>query len=674
MGSQNLASYDYAANNGPLETMNYGNGDSVEYVYDYLGRVTVEQHLNAAGTVTATYQYFYNSEGVLAKKLDIGTGKAVNYEYDSLGRLIHSWETSGSTIEQKTEHIYDTSNRISSQSWMLGSDLYQAAYSYQASDGALTYVDSVNGKYGDYAFSYDALKRLSARWNYYFRQDYAYKTTGSTTTNQIETIDYTKGVGGASFSEFSLNYVYDNLGNIKTITGTDITGQDATYEYDIQGQLTQATTSGGTRKYVYDTYGNIREVQDASGNALHTYTYDNSNWKDLLTTYDGQTITYDAIGNPTSYYNGTRWTMSWKNGRQLASASDGTTTVTYTYDQDGIRDSKKVGDVVYNYITQNGKVVRQTWDGNTFDVIYDNSGLPYACRYNNTYYIYVLNLQGDVIRIVNTTGATMTEYKYDAWGNILSITKTAQDTNDISNVNPIRYRGYFYDTETGFYYLQSRYYDPSIGRFINSDSFASTGQGFLGYNMFAYCCNNPICMSDSKGNWPEWLEELGSRFVNTMKFMGRTAISPFKALSAEIGIGLGIGAKAPVVVDNTPVEIGAITAVTDSLSYEEGEFDTRNATYTTIGINIAEVFDFSHTNGRDHSYFDERCTCSFMSSTYGEKSNCPAHQCRVSNDAALAVSFGGYLLIGGEVTISIDFAAWEKELYSIYQESSSYGR
>ena len=108
----------------------------------------------------------------------------------------------------------------------------------------------------------------------------------------------------------------------------------------------------------------------------------------------------------------------------------------------------------------------------------------------------MLNQQGDVIRIIDKSGTAVAEYSYDAWGNLLV---DEDDLTDIGHVNPIRYRGYYYDTETGFYYLQSRYYDPSIGRFINADSFASTGQGFIGYNMFGYCNNNPVMNCDPTG-------------------------------------------------------------------------------------------------------------------------------------------------------------------------------
>ena len=155
-----------------------------------------------------------------------------------------------------------------------------------------------------------------------------------------------------------------------------------------------------------------------------------------------------------------------------------------------------MGGVTYNYITQNGQVVRQTWGNHVMDFVYDNSGKPYALKYDGTTYYYVLNLQGDVMSIITHWGESYGSYTYDAWGNVLSV------SGDIAYLNPIRYRGYYYDTETRLYYLGSRYYDPQVKRFVNADGYASTGQGFIGQNMFVYCNNSPITMEDSTGRVP----------------------------------------------------------------------------------------------------------------------------------------------------------------------------
>ena len=158
--------------------------------------------------------------------------------------------------------------------------------------------------------------------------------------------------------------------------------------------------------------------------------------------------------------------------------------------------------VTHEYLTQSGKVVRETittsMDTTTLDFFYDESGRPFAFNYTpegstpNTYY-YILNLQGDVVQIIDEGGVLQAEYVYSPWGKVISA------EGDLAEINPLRYRGYYYDSETGFYYLQSRYYDPENHRFINADSYASTGQGFLGVNMFAYANNNPIIFGDAAG-------------------------------------------------------------------------------------------------------------------------------------------------------------------------------
>lgn len=172
---------------------------------------------------------------------------------------------------------------------------------------------------------------------------------------------------------------------------------------------------------------------------------------------------------------------------------------------------RQVGDTTYTY-TLSGKVMRQTWgDNNALEFVYDGDGAdnqPFAVIYKHgqttELYYYVLNAQGDVSAILDSSGKLAASYDYDAWGNCTvydSSAKVSADPTSIANLNPLRYRGYYYDAETGFYYLQSRYYDPAICRFINADTFATTdANGFLSANMFAYCENNPIIGVDKKDN------------------------------------------------------------------------------------------------------------------------------------------------------------------------------
>ena len=319
-------------------------------------------------------------------------------------------------------------------------------------------------------------------------------------------------------------YTYDASGNITKIVteGTNVPQAALTkeYTYDALGQLaTEVNGSGTTFGYAYDTAGNIRNITK-DGTVTKSFGYTNPSWPDLLTSvtsgsttkdilYEGQTQTsgVPSSGNPVTYYNGKDYTFTWTKGRQLASATVDGKQVSYAYDMAGVRSSKQVGDTTYTYTTLSGKVMRQTWgDNNALEFVYDDGNQPFAMIYNDgstsTLYYYVLNAQGDVIALLNANGKLAASYDYDAWGNCTvydSSAKVLTDPTSIANLNPLRYRGYYYDAETGFYYLQSRYYDPAICRFINADGLFT--DGFIGANLFAYCANNPVNTVDPTGNF-----------------------------------------------------------------------------------------------------------------------------------------------------------------------------
>ena len=216
--------------------------------------------------------------------------------------------------------------------------------------------------------------------------------------------------------------------------------------------------------------------------------------------------------------------MEWENGRELSRITRGSKIWDFTYDMAGVRSGKTVttidtstgeitGTTEYKYTTLSGKLVRVEYNTTILDIVYDESGQPFSIRYKSSptatgaLYYYVLNAQGDVIGLLNASGELVVEYKYDPWGKLLETIIGVDETdpkyaayNNMGLRNPLRYRGYIYDRDTGLYYLQSRYYDPAIGRFINADAFASTDVlGLLSTNMFAYCENNPVIYADYSG-------------------------------------------------------------------------------------------------------------------------------------------------------------------------------
>ena len=216
------------------------------------------------------------------------------------------------------------------------------------------------------------------------------------------------------------------------------------YEYDRGGNILSKAY------YVYTT----GEPGVAADTILYSYT--DSNWKDKLTAYDGQTITYDAIGNP---LNDGTWTYTWEKGCQLKQMSKSGMTVEFKYDHNGLRTQKKVtkadGTVETTDYTLHGKLVMHLTRGeDEMHFFYDAQSRPAMVEFNGTLYGYVHNLQGDVVGIVDNTGSLVVEYKYDAWGKPV-ITQTLSDSCEaLAELNPFRYRGYVYDGETGLYYLR----------------------------------------------------------------------------------------------------------------------------------------------------------------------------------------------------------------------------
>lgn len=454
----------------------------MQYSYDKFDRTTKEQYNNV------TYEYAYDASGQLAKQTSTA-GEEYNYEYDSLGRLIRSNEYNDGTFEQRTEHIYDASNRLTKQSWYNAGGVTTMSYAYSTTTGLLSSLNAtVQNSSIPVTYTYQGANQLRSKAiGSVMTKAYNFGTSSGYRTALPNFVNYRDPDGNLIYGDYC---VYDGNGRIVSIADSGNTSSvRATYGYDEQGQLTSAAVGGTRYAYTYDTAGNL--ITKTDGGTSHSYTYGNGAWRDLLTAYDGKSITYSG-GNPTKYYNGS--TFTWTQGRKLATAKVGNTNISYTYDMAGVRSSKTVGSTTYKYTTLSGLVTRQTGGNATIDFVYDESNQPLAMKYNGKVYYYVLNAQGDVVRIVDGSRNVVASYSYDPWGKLLSSSGTLAD------INPLRYRGYYYDAETGFYYLQSRYYDPEIGRFINADSYASTdATGLLSTNMFAYCENDPVNKSDPDG-------------------------------------------------------------------------------------------------------------------------------------------------------------------------------
>ena len=381
------------------------------------------------------------------------------------------------------------------------------------------------------SYTYDSFDRLSHSTLPTSMVDYGYESDSTTkeTSNRVSSYLFWARFpeSGMSSYQYTIGYTYDANGNITEIKKNN--SSHLLYEYDSLGQLTRESSYATLNydRYTYDDAGNrlSKNTYYWSGTLKsgETYGYTNSTWGDLLTNYNGTTITYDASGNPTKWKNASN--LYWKGGRLTLVSLEGTNAneVSFSYNSAGIRTKKHfaggAGMVPYYtdvYTVDGSRILSEVrTDDQLYTVvrtlyyIYDASGSVIGMEYNGAKYWYDKNLQGDIVGIRNASGTLVAQYVYDAWGKILQITdKDGNDVsgslNHIANINPFRYRGYYYDVESGFYYVSSRYYDPEVGRFISPEPNVAFGEfdegaGLLGYNVYAYCANNPVMYKDETG-------------------------------------------------------------------------------------------------------------------------------------------------------------------------------
>lgn len=297
--------------------------------------------------------------------------------------------------------------------------------------------------------------------------------------------------------------------------GTDgnvIADERNQYTYDSHGQLIRVSGADES-SYTYDSRGNL--LSKTEDGIPVQYAYTNAQWQDQVTAVDGVALTYDQVGNLTGY--GARQ-YNWTRGKLLESVTDEQGSYTYTYDADGYRATKVTANGKTTFDTIGGQLLAQAGpEGNLY--FQYSGGTPFGFVLDDIQYYYLTNLNGDVVGITDAQGNLLAQYVYDPWGKLLQINTTEPDNADqlaVATANPLRYRGYYYDSETGMYYLQSRYYDPDLGRFISADDFdCLTTSNFFSVNAYAYCWNSPIAFKDSEGNTPN----LALAYANIKAFL-----------------------------------------------------------------------------------------------------------------------------------------------------------
>ena len=475
------------------------------------------------------FGYEYNADGLVSRHTDSVNGKTYNYTYDLLGRLQKTEISDGSSIG----YTFDKVNNVTNTSYKFGGVTKSTTYNHFKS-GVVCDVTYPNGATKTRKLNAHAQVRPS------------YLTTPAGKTWSINRQYYTPTIGGTTYTtnvmgnliyeniDRTFSYAYNGSGNISKITDkTGTVSKDSTFVYDEANQLIRENNAytNKTVTYTYDAGGNIltkteypftTSSLDGLTGTVVNYTYGNTNWKDLLTEFNGNAITYDQIGNPLSYYNGT--TFTWYRGRKLetATTADGKN-ISYFYDDSGIRTQKIIDGVKTDYFLDGSTIIAEKTGNNTTWYYYDGDGTREAIEYKGNTYYYFYNAQGDVMGLYDNNLNVVVEYAYDSWGNVVSITGSMADT--LGQDNPFRYRGYYFDSDTGLYYLNSRYYDSNTGRFINADGEVSGASTIQGYNLFVYCFNNPVNLSDETGHWPEWIEKAANWVKNKIE---NNVVKPIK--------------------------------------------------------------------------------------------------------------------------------------------------
>ena len=536
--------------------------------------------------------------------IDNKAGLKYTYTYDENRKhatKVTVTNTAGGAQKYVKNISYDGYDRVTTENY--GSAIYSRTVSYPDSNDSPQerferVKHTVNGiSASNTTYEYDGLNRLTKekvgksssssslvfenRYEYYAGKSGTNETTGLVRKEEY----YLKNI---TAPQGSIEYEYDANGNVTEIKNLLDTGKNVSYEYDSLNRLTKETNLaiGSEWRYTYDNGGNItkKEEYNPSTGALvssRDYGYGHSYWKDQLTSwgsYGTSSFAYDDSGNPTKYKGKT---LEWE-GKRLAKYNESDKCyVKLNYDGNGLlagyfysntysiwggatftttmtREITRDGDrILSEKVTEYNPETNSTTVKNIM-YAYDEKGVSGMTVGGKKYY-FVRNIFGDVTAIYNTSRVKCAEYAYDAWGTMYM----TLDTEGVGALNPFRYRGYYMVSNIGLYYLTTRFYDYTTGRFLNADV-PSVGieSGFNipeGCNLYSYCLNNPVMYSDETGYsplpwWGKLLIGIGFLVVGAavtaltagtgagfMAAFGAALLTSTKAVAVSTAISAGIG-------------------------------------------------------------------------------------------------------------------------------------
>ncbi|MCI9370533.1 MAG: RHS repeat-associated core domain-containing protein [Lachnospiraceae bacterium] len=455
-----------------INSIYWGNGDTI--------RIDSNDENN-------NYYKFYN---------DVFTAE---YITDEFGTIIQDYD-----ILNEIQYLYEYNNEyIHNVTTNIG---FSSSYEYSDNEMKITYSDGV---YAREQIIYDSENKSNVSLisrdilNKRQRDNEINYTITNQNMKELQNTTYIYGdnheiIKVVYMDETVLDYKYtDNM----QLSEIYLNGELITeYTYNSNGQLYKEhdILTGKVYEFYYDLYNNITQscsysdLEQRNDSSIVMYEYQSDLWNDVLTNFDGNEIVYDNIGNPVIYYDGS--SMKW-DGIKLVAVNKDDSVIKYAYNSDGIRTYKNIDGVETYYFIEGEDIVAEKTGETIIWYIYDEKSEIFGFIYNNQPYYYDKNANKDVFRIVDSEGSVVCTYLYDAWGNVTQI----QGNNEIAEINPIRYRSYYWDKETNRYYLKSRYYDSNIKRFLNTDNMARINCGDMDTNLFAYCGDDPINLYDPSG-------------------------------------------------------------------------------------------------------------------------------------------------------------------------------
>lgn len=506
---------------GDIESTTYNYG-TIYFEYDEEGRVKSISEKSKNGELLKVLEYTYNDYSEIASYTDYKEGVTYYYNYDYQNRLINVNATNGNTITYE----YDESSRLIKKTNINGSNTYgYGDVSTSDEENEKLISENLSNKFNiNYSYSNDSFAQLGTI-SYFIQtnainKNYTYETTildGTTYyTGRVKSFEYTSG----NNQLMKYVYTYDKNNNITNIMGYEnnvlVYQEDNTY--DIYNQLIMQCVLVNDKEirneYLYDARGNILNynVTDSRTEQIlygYDFYYSQTGNKNKLvkmesiTTDEEYNIEYSANGEPSLYLG---WTIAY-DMKNITTLLNSNYEINYAYNASGIRTSKVVtknnSTTITQYILDGTNIIKEIRSGEnntTLQYFYDSNNEIVGFTYNNVKYLYLKNLQNDIIGIVDSNNNIVLKYYYNAYGKIIN--KVDTSGINLSDINPFRYRGYYQDNETGWYYLNSRYYDVETLRFITMDDvdYLGASGSVLSYNLYSYCENNPINNSDSNGN------------------------------------------------------------------------------------------------------------------------------------------------------------------------------